>query len=492
MNKSALYILLLAAALSSGFFACEEFDDNYSTNPNHRISFSTDTLAFDTIFTTIGSTTRKFLIYNKNNEPLNIEHITLAGSGATGFRMNVDGKKGNSFDNVGILANDSMYVFVEVTVDPNGANQPLLIQDSILFRINGIGQYVLLEAYGQDVHLYKGGVTFPKDTLLSADKPYLVYDSLVFAPQTTVSIEKGATFYFHNNANLIVHGSMKAAGTLDSPVVFRGDRLDHIQYNLSYDRTPAQWGGIFFQSGSYENELDHVIVRNGVTGMTFLPSDPERMKLRMNNSQVTNMDGNLFTSINCRMEIANSEFSNTSGMAVGLFGGNYDFNHCTMANFITLKRRNDTIPQTLVVSNALPGKQTGKVSAVFNNCIIDGSLSARDKDAPGEILADSLSGDVYYKFNHCVLKYRGEDNENFTGNKYIDKSLAYRKLGGMDNAFEYDFRLDADTTAGVGMADPDITALYPVDRYGVSRLDSPHAPTAGAYEFVPKPEEEEE
>ena len=64
-------------------------------------------------------------------------------------RMNVDGRKGSSFNNVGILANDSMYVFVEVTVDPNGGNQPLLIQDSVLFTVNGIRQSVLLEATGR-------------------------------------------------------------------------------------------------------------------------------------------------------------------------------------------------------------------------------------------------------------------------------------------------------------------------------------------------------
>ena len=134
------------------FPACDGLEDHYSTNPTYRLSFSTDTLAFDTVFSTIGSTTRQFMIYNRNNEPLNIESVMLASGEATGFRMNLDGRKGSLFNNVGILANDSMYVFVEVTVDPNGGNQPLLIQDSVLFTVNGVRQSVLLEAYGQDVH----------------------------------------------------------------------------------------------------------------------------------------------------------------------------------------------------------------------------------------------------------------------------------------------------------------------------------------------------
>ena len=84
--------------------ACDGLDDHYSTNPTYRLSFSTDTLAFDTIFSTIGSTTRQFMIYNKNSEPLSIESIMLASGESTGFRMNVDGRKGSSFNNVGILA----------------------------------------------------------------------------------------------------------------------------------------------------------------------------------------------------------------------------------------------------------------------------------------------------------------------------------------------------------------------------------------------------
>ena len=82
-----------------------------------------------------------------------------------------------------------MYVFVEVTVDPNGGNQPLLIQDSVLFTVNGIRQSVLLEAYGQDVNLYKGGVTITKDSILTANRPYLIYDSLVIAKGVSLNIE---------------------------------------------------------------------------------------------------------------------------------------------------------------------------------------------------------------------------------------------------------------------------------------------------------------
>ena len=157
MKRLILYIWILILALPSLFVACDGLEENYSTNPNLRLSFSTDTLSFDTVFTTIGSATKKVMIYNRNKDALNIRSIMLASGGVSGFRLNVDGRKGDYFDNVGILGEDSMFVFVEVTVDPMEANQPFLIQDSIVFMTNNQKQSVLLEAFGQNVHLHKGG-----------------------------------------------------------------------------------------------------------------------------------------------------------------------------------------------------------------------------------------------------------------------------------------------------------------------------------------------
>jgi hypothetical protein len=494
MNKLHTSLFLLFILLGFAFPACEGLDSRYSTNPAHRLSFSVDTLSFDTIFSTVGSTTRRFMIYNMNSEALNMESILLAGAGTTGFRMNVDGRKGSRFENVGIRAKDSMYVFVEVTVNPNGNNQPLLVEDSVVFSVNGLKQRVLLEAYGQDVHLYKGGKTLAGDTTLTAERPYLVYDSLVVAPGSHVKIEKGATFYMHDKADIIVYGTLTAEGTRDAPVTFRGDRLDDILEDvLPYDLEPAQWGGIFFRPESYNNRMEHTIVRNGTTGITCLTARPETSKLVLSNSQITNMDGNLFTAVNCNMEVTNTELTNATGAVAALLGGSYRFVHCTLANHIKLLQRSDSIPFTLVLSNALPGDQGAPLSASFDNCIIDGSYSAGSKPLSGEILLDSKEGmDFNYKFNHCVVKTQGEENANFTNVLFITQSPEYRKDGEEESGYAFDFRLDTVIAPGVGKADRTVTALYPVDRYGIDRLAGPHGPTIGAYEFVPREEKEKE
>lgn len=53
------------------------------------------------------------------------------------------------------MAGDSLFVFVQVTVDPTGSTSPLLIKDSVIFETNGNIQDVKLTAIGQDVYLVK-------------------------------------------------------------------------------------------------------------------------------------------------------------------------------------------------------------------------------------------------------------------------------------------------------------------------------------------------
>ena len=290
MKKITLLILGLLSLFSLIGTSCDGLDEHYSTNPNYRLSFSVDTLSFDTVFTTIGSATKQFMVYNPNKEALNIQSIMLASGGESGFRLNVDGRKGDYFDNVGILAEDSMFVFVEVNVNPNDSNQPLLVEDSVVFMTNGGKQTVLLEAYGQNMHLYKGGLHITKDTIFTADLPHLVYDSIMVAEGATLHLTEGATLYMHDKANIVVSGRLISEGSLENPVVIRGDRLDFVLDDiLPYDRTPGQWGGIFFKSGSFGNRMEHTIVRNGTSGITIEASEPVDTKLEISNSQLTNI-----------------------------------------------------------------------------------------------------------------------------------------------------------------------------------------------------------
>jgi hypothetical protein len=494
MKRTTILYLFILFALSV-FAGCEEMN-NYSTNPNLRLRFSVDTLSFDTVFSTIGSTTKQFLVYNPNDEALRIEKILLANAGVSGFRINVDGRKGTAFQNIDIWRRDSLYVSVEVTVDPNGTLRPLVIEDSILFYTNGIRQSVLLQACGQDIHLIKGGVTYTKDTTLTADLPYVIYDSLVVPEGVTLTLDKGVTLYMHNKASLIISGTLKAKGTQDEPVVIRGDRLDYIYADvvLPYDRTPGQWGGIYFSASSFDNEFDHVMVRNGSSGLMFWASEPERTKISIRHSQITNMDANLLIAINCRIEVSDTELSNAAGAVVALIGGKYQFTHCTIANYNRgLGNSRDGNP-ALILSNKMEIDQKESLyplqQAFFDNCIIDGNAAVdTTKLYGGEIRLfsneEKEQGNdetFHYRFNACYLKTARVNNERFINNLF-GKSPTYLKNGTKEEIFEYDFRL-ANESVGIGKADRTIAEQYPVDRYGVDRLTGGTAPSVGAYEYV--------
>ncbi|MDR1201851.1 MAG: hypothetical protein LBL58_09535 [Tannerellaceae bacterium] len=508
MSKPIVFIFISIIVLSGCFSACNDLNDDYSTNPNLRLSFSVDTLTFDTVFTTIGSATLQFMVYNTNKEPLNIESIRLVNTEKSNFRMNVDGRSGETFSGIRILSKDSMYVFVEVTVDPTGSDEPLLIEDHIEFTTNGVKQTILLQAYGQDANLIKGGFIFDKDTILSAERPYLVYDSITIAEGVTVSIEKGTSFYMHDKAKWIIYGTVNATGTLEEPITFRGDRLDNLLTDLPYDRISGLWDGFYFKPESFDNVMDYTVVRNSTGGVVCEESTPERLKLTVTNTQITNSSGNIFRAVNCHIEASNTEFSNAKKGLVSLQGGEYHFIHCTLVNQYKISPRNVQPVLTLAnyymtVSNEEATiKNVALKKAVFDNCIIDGSYPEGAEELKGEILIDKKEDEFNFLFNHCAVKTKKTTNASFTGTQFItnDYFPHYKSIGNDDNHYVNDFRpeINKDKEGNpekeqpvIGRADRSIAEKYPFDRFGVDRLTSEDGPDIGACEYVAEPEKEE-
>jgi len=103
-----MVLLLLCGVIA--FTACDD-ELNMNGSPN-GLTFSTDTLTFDTVFTTIGSTTSKVMVYNKQNKAVKINLIHLAGGASSPFRINVDGAKDaiHQFQDIVLKARDSFCV----------------------------------------------------------------------------------------------------------------------------------------------------------------------------------------------------------------------------------------------------------------------------------------------------------------------------------------------------------------------------------------------
>ena len=92
----------------------KDFEFSPSTG---NLQFSKDTVYLDTVFTNIGSSTYNLKVYNRSDNDIVIPSLKLGLGDASAYRLNVDGVPGKTFQNVQILSKDSLYIFIETTVD---------------------------------------------------------------------------------------------------------------------------------------------------------------------------------------------------------------------------------------------------------------------------------------------------------------------------------------------------------------------------------------
>ena len=465
--KKLSYTIILLCLLS--LFSCKDGDD-FSTDQNLKLSFSSDKISFDTVFATTGSATKQFKIYNRNDKSLRIESIELVNPAKSGFRMNIDGEKGTRIANVEILKKDSLFGLVEVTVNPQNDANPVLIKDSIKFTFNGNTQYLRLEAIGQDVYIWEDEVV-TKDSTILATKPLLVIDSLVVKKDATLRINNGTTIYMKDNASIGVHGTIKINGSLEKPIVVRGERFDKIEGDIPYDNVPGQWDGIYFYPESFNNSLDNVIIKNATKGITFYPSDPAKKKAVFINAIVQNTSEYGVLATNCDITASNSLFVNSKGAALHIQGGKYTFLHCTIANYFRWSSRT---AETLIISNkTLRGTEAPLDKCDFINSIIYGSVT-------NEINLNSNQDKPFnFSFHNCVIKSKNTADTHYTNTIWNEDPLF--KDVRSNGTFSFNFELQQGSSA-IDRADKTYSATLPADLKGRSRLSDSN-PDAGCYEW---------
>lgn len=486
-------VICAAIVFVLGMAACRD-ERGYSTDPSLRLTFSADTISFDTLFTEVSSATYSFLIYNRNSHDLLITDACLAGGGSSPYRINLDGMAGTSFSNITVRGGDSLFVFVEVTVDPRGYDSPFQVRDSLQFALeSGITQQVQLSAYGQDATVMRGLVV-SRDTRLTARRPYLVYDSLRVDEGCTLFLEPGTRLYFNDKVEMQVYGRVEAIGTVDLPVVFRGARTDFMFSYLPYDRLSAQWGGITLHESSLDNVFVHCDIHSGTYGLRVRGNDMSRYKLVMQNSQIHNVDEDALQLTLCAASFSNSLFTNAGGHCVNLLGGRMTFLHCTMANFYPWKAERGV---AVNISNYNQEEEAiyPLLGVHFINSLITGS---KDDELMGTVLEKTDSADyseyAQFAFVHSVINSKGEarepDSLHFAHIVWEHKdSTAYAQSNfrtiDHGNRF-YDFHLDSLSVAR-NAASPEYLDILPYDKDEQPRQD---AIDAGCYQYREHEEEE--
>ncbi len=384
-------------------------------DPDFRLAFSHDTVSFDTVFVTFGSTTfTEFVVYNNSNQDITISSIALGMGDDSPYRLNADGNAGSRLENIEVWANDSIHVFVEVTVDPNDQNTPFIVEDSILFETNEFIQDVQLVAWGQNAHFFGPGtpngaiIGSTGDTIWTNDRPYVIFGGVIVDTLSTLTILPGTQIHLHNNAIFAVKGSLNVIGGQDttSKVVFQGTRLEQ-----DYQDVGGQWGAILLSPGSVNNKIDNAIIQNAFYGVLVdsLPASSTQPNLIITNSIIRNMSASGIVGVTAVISGANLLVYNCKRNSFqAVHGGVYAFNHCTFANFNGTDHKESLVSIGNFIE--LPDNKidVNTTSAQFYNTIIHGSVEEE------VTLADITEGEAEYvvDFYNCLIKSEEAINRN--------------------------------------------------------------------------------
>ena len=407
--RTTFFITLIAIVLAMlASVSCRKSTKTLSTGG--VLTFSDDTLKFDTVFTAAGSFTTGLLIYNKQNEAINISSVRLKGGNTSYFHINVDGFPGNSVTNLRIAPHDSIYVFATVNINPSDTNTPFIVTDQLIATLNGRDFTVPFTAYGQNAH-YIVGDSIGATTTWLTDKPYVVLHSCVIGPAATLTIPAKCRVYMHQDARFFVFGglSVNPNATASDSVVFQGDRLDRDYFGgLGY---PGEWGGFYFVQGSTGN-IKNAVIKNcgGVTAYRDFYTKSAAIevdtaaRLTITNTIVKNSIGFGILNFQGSVTATNCLIATTGGEAfVNLQGGFDSLTNCTFANYGDAKVQLDhNSSHTVVLLNYYQVSQTeiyyGSLNAVLRNCIVYGSLDS-------EIICDRADGyPARASLDHCLLK----------------------------------------------------------------------------------------
>lgn len=498
---SLLFIIAILIAISS----CRS---DFSTVPSSgKLTFSRDTVFLDTVFSTISSSTYLLKVYNHSKNDINIPTIKLGKGLNSKYRMTVDGMQGENnkiFNNVTLLAKDSLYVFIETTptiADANSDN--FLYTDDIEFDSGSNLQKVALLTLVKDaVFLYPKRLPDGKTETVTFDnnefsgfyldendaangnelhftnkKPYVIYGYATVPEGKTVIFDAGTRVYFHANSGLIVpqsatlkcNGSISTTTKQENEIIFEGDRQESI-----YTNVPGQWTTIWLRDGSTSHAINHLTIKNATIGLRIDNQDNTTVSIK--NSQIYNSSNYGILAQNAKIQGENIVI-NTAGKATlaCTYGGNYLFTHCTFNN-----NWSSSTQLALAINNYKLGTNPEAMNlsqATFNNCIIYGGNT-------NEFNLDKNDAATFnYQFNNCLLKMDSNNSNplyNFNNNTNYNNII----LNQNPRFFAVDKnKLNINNTSAA-FAKGNPAYLIPLDIIGNTRTSPPDL---GAYQSMAFP-----
>lgn len=456
------------------------------------IRYSVDTFMFDTVFTSQGSSTRTLKIFNEESQKLKISQIKFRSGNNSRFYLNVNGTAGKDIKDVELLADDSMYVFLGVNIDPNDEDAPFMVEDQLIATVNGKDFALPIYAYGQNA-IYIVDSVLETQTWDDA-KPYVIMKNALVAEGEELTIPAGAKIFVHADSRLYVQGSLKVNGTKDNPVVFQGDRLDRLTYIGDYFGVSGEWGGLYFFNTSTNNSINYAQFYNGgastkigesATMAATIQLDKDSIqgsipKLTITNSKIINSQGYGILAFNSSLYAENVLIAECGSENIALLeGGKYELYNSTFSSYgwRFLSRNNSRIAS---FTNFLAIDQNNYTSAPLdvkmNNCIIWGSFD-------GELLCAKVDDhSAQIRIENSLLKYEDDDVESFTqmNNIVRNEDPLFKVIPAFSevNYSEWDFRLQEQSPAKYTGA---VAGNLSTDLNGTTRNNPP---SMGCYEYT--------
>lgn len=437
------------------FTACSD-NDSFTTSPTATLAFSTDSVIMDTVFSTVGSRTYDFWVYNRSRDGLRLSSVRLRQGNQTGFRVNVDGSYldntlGSVVTDLEVRKDDSIRVFVELTAPFNQQPDPQMIEDDLVFLLeSGVEQRVALRGWAWDAELLTD-VRVSSDMLIESQKPIVIYGGLRVDSAATLTIHN-TTLYFHDQAGIDVYGTLIADGA-----TLRGDRLDHMFDYLPYDRVSGQWRGVTIHSSSYNNQIIGSEIRNACDGLVCDSAaffGPDVQRLYMERTTIHNCKGAGLLAYNSYVGLSRCQLTNTLGDCLCIIGGAAVVDRCTLAQFYPLSADRGAALRFANFSGdyAYPleaMQMTGSIVTGYADDVVMGE--ARDDD--------SITSFNYY-FENSLLRTPAveDDSLRFVNIRWEtpDDSIQGKQhfLTIDEDNLIYDFHLDSLSTArGLGCYD---------------------------------------
>ncbi len=377
--KNIIQTLVLVLGLM--FVACKRVDKDFPIPPALKgfdFSLSNDSIIMDTIPSEYLSATYNIRLYNPNKEAITLSSIRLLGK-AKGFSINVDGSFGQSFQNIHVNEQDSLYIFARAFLPLGKEDEATEVKDFIeIVDSKGKAYQMPIVAIRQNVEHIKA-LIINGNLIRSSKRPYLVHDSIVIQRGAKLKLESPSQIWFATKAYMRVEGELAVEGTAEKPVRFCGTRWDKFLPLVPYSRLTAQWGGVFFGEEA-KAKLSYFHLLNASFGLYFAPNKGanERHAIaEISHCKLHNIKGAGINADIGYFKISDSEISNTLGSCLFLSGGKYDIQRSSIINYYPwpdVRTDEALIYQDKSKSDKMKDYQTEGSYLKLNHCVLDGKM----------------------------------------------------------------------------------------------------------------------